>query len=119
MDIFNRTRNIIFAIVIILIVTLVVFNATSPDEIGAGGILFVFGLLYLLSYLVTLLMFKITLKVQMNELSSSGKFMLIATVAGVPVIALALHTLGQLFLRDTIILVGLTSITIFYWLKRG
>lgn len=114
-----RIRTLLAINTVLVIVSLVVFNSTNPDEISAGGILFVFILLYLLSFFTTMLFFKVVLRLRMDDLSNSGQFMMVATIALVPVVALALNSLGQLFFRDLLILFGLSGMTIFYWLKRG
>lgn len=112
-------KGLVILSITLVCLLLVIFNTTKPDEIGAAGILIVFILLYLLSFTITLIALRIFMKVRVRDLSNSSQFMLVSTVASVPVIALALHTLGQLFFRDFVILTGLSGITIFYWLKRG
>lgn len=101
------------------IILLVVVNATNPDKIGAQGLLVFFILLYILSFFGVSILYKLFARNRNRKLQSSAEFMLIAGVASIPVVAIALQSLGQLFFRDVMILAGIMAMTIFYWVKRG
>lgn len=108
------------------------FNISNPVDIGPGGILCVFILIYLFfaSSFFGLLHFGVGI---LSQLVSSRKtidhrhwqvgvhraYYVASALAFAPVILLAMNSVGQLQPRDVFLVATLELLTIFYIVKRG
>lgn len=130
------TRTALERLVYIVPVTCIValfaiFQLSDPISIGPGGILIVFILLYLFvaSCLFIILHFGIGIagrvlrrrnSLQQREWSIGIRksYYIASIVAFAPVCLLAMQSLGQLRVRDFMLVLALSVVMIFYVMKR-
>ena len=126
-------RFIVYALPLLCVAGLfVVFNVSNPVDIGPGGILFVF----ILIYLTFASLFFIVLHFGVNLVSrylSSRKtidqrhwnigvrraYYIASVLAFAPVVFLAMNSVGQLQIRDVLLVTLLEVLAIFYIVKRA
>ena len=113
--------KIIAPLWVVLSVVLVVFlYGTSPDQVGPRGVTFFFLLTYL--FLVSTVQLFVLLGARYTS-SGDGlkrwKISYALMISSIPVLVIVLGTLGQLLLRDAIILVTLIAMIMFYTIRRG
>ena len=109
----------------------VLFNVSNPVDIGPGGILFVFVLIYALfaSSFFILLHFGVgivsrlvsrtkTIDHRHWQIGVHRAYYIASALAFAPVIILAMQSVGQLQLRDVILVTVLEALAIFYIVKR-
>ena len=99
-------------------------NATSPLQSGPLSVLAAFVLIYLLIssllYTAMIIVFKVMqLLGQRSPLGNKTLYYLVSVIGLGPVFVLALNTLGQLEIKDTLLVIVLVSIGCFYVLRRN
>ena len=110
--------------VLSLIALVVLLNQTNPLEVGPAGILLVFGLAYMfiasiLYLLLTLVMIVLAYFVSINMSSRKKLYRLASIISFAPVFLLALNSIGQLEIKDFILVVALVAIASFYTIRRN
>ncbi len=103
---------------------ILVLNQTNPLDVGPAGILLVFGLAYVfissaLYLLLTLIMMALAYFVTIQVRSKRKVYYLASIIAFLPVFLLALNSIGQLALKDLVLVVCLVGIACFYVMKRA
>lgn len=101
----------------------VLLNRTNPLDVGPAGILLVFGLVYVfisssLYLLLTLVMMLIVYFVTIRPTSRRKLYYLASIIAFAPVFLLALNSIGQLELKDFVLVFCLVGLACFYVIKR-
>ncbi len=101
----------------------VLLNRTNPLDVGPAGILLVFGLAYVfissaLYLLLTLVIMLLAYFVNIGAASRRKLYYLSSILAIAPVFLLALNSIGQLELKDFILVVFLVGFASFYIAKR-
>lgn len=101
----------------------VLLNRTNPLDVGPAGILLVFGLVYVfisssLYLLLTLVMMLLAYFVTIRPTSRRKLYYLASIIAFAPVFLLALNSIGQLELKDFVLVFCLVGIACFYVVKR-
>jgi hypothetical protein len=101
----------------------VLLNRTNPLDVGPAGILLVFGLVYVfisssLYLLLTLVMMLIAYFVTIQPTSRRKLYYLSSIIAFAPVFLLALNSIGQLELKDFVLVFCLVGLACFYVVKR-
>lgn len=101
----------------------VLLNRTNPLDVGPAGILLVFGLVYVfisssLYLLLTLVMMLIAYFVTIRPTSRRKLYYLASIIAFAPVFLLALNSIGQLELKDFVLVFCLVGLACFYVVKR-
>jgi hypothetical protein len=121
-------RGVIYLLPIIAMGTLLLFwNSTNPAEVGPSGVFVVFILLYLfwlgvmfiLLRIATFVVKKLYKKVTAKHSSEKLAYYIASVVAFVPVLLLALQSVGQLELRDVVLVFIFAALAIFYIIKRA
>jgi hypothetical protein len=107
-----------------VVLLLVMLNATNPIESGPLSVLGVFILLYLavssFLYAVAFLVMKILQSLGWRPFITSRTLYYLVSVLGLgPVFLQALNTLGQLEVKDIILVTILLSLGCFYVLRRS
>lgn len=111
---------------------LVVVMSTDPVSVGPGGILIVFllvyifwaGLFFTLIHLGIGLASRLVIKhrktvtVRSMQIGVRKAYYIASALAFVPVLFLAMNSLGQLQLRDIVLVLAFTTLIIFYIVKR-
>lgn len=128
----QRTRSLIYLVPILSLAALLgIVNTTNPLDGGPIVILFVFILLYILlaSILFILLhvgvlaVSKILSKRSVNarewRVGVRRAYYIASILAFGPVLLLAMQSVGQLQLRDVLLVAVLISLGIFYVIKRS
>ncbi len=82
--------------------------STRPEDAGLKGVLLMFGLIYLFSYLLIDALARQRRRGLRNQT-------VIAIIASLPVVVLSLQSLGQLATRDLLITLVLLVAILFYW----
>lgn len=98
-------------------------NRTNPLDVGPAGILVVFGFAYVfisstLYLLLTLVMTLLAYFVSISATSRRRLYYLSSIIAVAPVFLLALNSIGQLELKDFVLVVCLVGFACFYVVKR-
>jgi len=101
----------------------ILINGTNPLDVGPAGILLVFGLAYVfisssLFLLLTLVMVLMAYFVTINPVSRRKMYYISSIVALAPVFLLALNSIGQLELKDFVLVFCLIGLACFYVIKR-
>jgi hypothetical protein len=101
----------------------VLLNRTNPLDVGPAGILLVFGLVYVfisssLYLLLTLVMMLVAYFVTIRPTSRRKLYYLASIIAFAPVFLLALNSIGQLELKDFVLVFCLVGLACFYVVKR-
>jgi hypothetical protein len=101
----------------------VLLNRTNPLDVGPAGILLIFGLAYVfvssgLYLLLTLFMMLLAHFVAISTTSQRKLYYLSSIVALAPVFLLALNSIGQLGVKDFILVLCLVGLACFYVIKR-
>ncbi|HKX23602.1 MAG TPA: hypothetical protein VJM46_00030 [Candidatus Saccharimonadales bacterium] len=101
----------------------VLLNRTNPLDVGPAGILLVFGLVYVfisssLYLLLTLVMMLLAYFVTIQPTSRRKMYYLASIIAFAPVFLLALNSIGQLELKDFVLVFCLVGLACFYVVKR-
>lgn len=109
--------------IVVAAVLLLVLNTASPLSVGPLGILMVFGLIYalVLSALYAVLTLVIGIAGRFTNVRSVSKKKLyyMATIVGMgPIFILALNSIGQLDMKDFVLVVVLIVIACFYVTRR-
>ena len=92
---------------------------TSPQRIGPTGVTLFFVAVYFWSFFVISLVVRIfSPRHLIISFRDVRHFVLVAILAGIPTMLLALSSLGQLALRDVLIIVSLTALIVMYWIRR-
>ena len=110
-----------FAVVRFLVATVViigVMSRTNPDTIGPAGITAFFLLIYYWSFEGLRLLLRFVEKTFSSMPFTAHDFFPVALVAGLPSVFLALQSINQLTLRDSLIIVVAVMVMIFYWRRR-
>lgn len=129
----SRLKGGAYALPFVAIGVLIfILNTTSPAEIGPAGIFGVFILLYLfwLGVVFTILRISTALihKVKRRhvspdapkkEFNSQQAYYIASVIAFIPVLILAMQSVGQLELRDVLLVLIFVSLVIFYIVKRA
>ncbi|MGH7196179.1 MAG: hypothetical protein ACREGJ_00225 [Candidatus Saccharimonadales bacterium] len=107
----------------LFLIIMLVLNLTSPLQAGPAGILLVFGLFYLfacsLFYIATHIVFKVWRLVKgVSPALERRTYYLVSVIALGPIFLIALNTLGELNIREVILVSLLVAIGCFYVLKR-
>lgn len=105
----QTTKIIIFCILALGFL----FVGTQPDKLPSLMLVMPFLLFFVLFLAMARWLF---VRMGMNHPRNTGLSMLLA---GLPVVLLALQSLGQLTLRDVIMLSALFAITYFYMYRRA
>lgn len=102
-----------------------VFNTTTPTETGAVGVFLIFILFYIVSltstYIVLLVGKQILMKIPIKLWSSSSDRKLYysaSILAFVPVLFVAMQSVGGMELRDVLLLAAFVIVVLFYIVKR-
>lgn len=107
-------------------------NATDPVSVGPGGILIVFllvyvfwaGLFFTVIHLGVGLVSRFLIKrrksvtVRSVQIGVRKAYYIASALAFVPVLFLAMNSLGQLQFRDVVLVLAFTTLIIFYIVKR-
>lgn len=110
--------------VLSLIGLVVLLNQTNPLDVGPAGILLVFGVVYiciastlylLLTLAMILLAYFVTIPVNLKK----KLYYVASIVAFAPVFLLALNSIGQLEIKDFVLVVTLVAIACFYIVRRS
>jgi hypothetical protein len=106
------------------IALVLLLNRTNPLDVGPAGILLVFGLAYIFVASVLCLALVLVLAVlagfvKVNMGAGKRLYYAVSILAFAPVFLLALNSIGQLELRDLVLVVVFVSVTCFYIVKRG
>ena len=101
----------------------VLLNRTNPLDVGPAGILLVFGLAYIfissaLYLLLTLVIVLLAYFVNITATSRRNLYYLSSIIALAPVFLLALNSIGQLEVKDFILVLCLVGFASFYVVKR-
>lgn len=101
----------------------VLLNRTNPLDVGPAGILLVFGLAYVfissaLYLVLTLVIILLAYFVNINAASRRKLYYLSSIIALAPVFLLALNSIGQLEVKDFVLVLVLVGFACFYVLKR-
>jgi hypothetical protein len=101
----------------------VLLNRTNPLDVGPAGILLVFGLTYVfisssLFMLLTLFMILLAYFVPISAAPQRNLYYVSSIVALAPVFLLALNSIGQLEVKDFILVLCLVGLACFYIVKR-
>lgn len=110
--------------VLSLAVLLVLLHAVSPLNAGPLGILLVFALIYIFTASALYLLLEILLKIihllapSKGSASNKKLYYIVSIVAFAPVFLLALHSIGQLEVRDFLLVIVLVAISSFYVMRR-
>jgi hypothetical protein len=101
----------------------ILLNRTNPLDVGPAGILLVFGLAYVfissaLYLVLTLVMMLLAYFVNITATSRRTLYYLSSVIALAPVFLLALNTIGQLELKDFVLVLSLVGLASFYVAKR-
>jgi hypothetical protein len=106
-------------------------NFTTPDGIGSLGILGTFLLIYVLFFVVIISIYKIVrrifriwrsdkLPIELRAKALRRRMIFIsAALAFVPLFLICLNSIGQLELRDWLLIVLIEIVAIFYIVKRA
>lgn len=110
--------------VLSLIGLVVLLNQTNPLDVGPAGILLVFGVVYIfaastLYLLLTLVMMVLAYFVTIPVNVRKKLYYIASIVAFAPVFLLALNSIGQLELKDFILVLSLVGIACFYVVRRN
>ena len=102
----------IYRLILLLLsfVLLSVFISYSPEDIGFGGVLVVFVLMYFWFFSLFAVIFEL-FKIDFNNI-------LLVVLAFLPTSVIALTSLDQLSGRDMLLLISLQAIAVFYWVRR-
>lgn len=101
----------------------ILLNRTNPLDVGPAGILLVFGLAYVfissaLYLVLTLVIMLLAYFISINTASRRKLYYLSSIIALAPVFLLALNSIGQLELKDFILVLMLVGFACFYVVKR-
>lgn len=101
----------------------ILLNRTNPLDVGPAGILLVFGLAYVfissaLYLVLTLVIMLFAYFITINTASRRKLYYLSSIIALAPVFLLALNSIGQLELKDFILVLMLVGFACFYVVKR-
>jgi hypothetical protein len=102
---------------------IVLLNRTNPLDVGPAGILLVFGLAYVfissaLYLALTLVMMLLAYFVTIRAASRRKLYYLSSIVALAPIFLLALNSIGQLEVKDFVLVLALVGFACFYVVKR-
>ena len=121
-------RGVIYSLPIISLgVLLFLWNSTNPAEIGPSGVFVIFVLLYLfwlgvmfiLLRVVSFLIKKLVKRSPtLRYLNGRVAYYIASVVAFVPVLILAMQSVGQLEVRDIALVIVFASLAIFYIVRR-
>lgn len=126
-------RFMIYAAPLLCIALLfLLFNISNPVDIGPGGILLVFILIYLLCVSLVFIMLHFGISLASRFVASRSSiaqrqwrigvrkaYYVASALAFAPVILLAMQSVGQLQLRDILLVSFLEALAIFYIVKRA
>lgn len=126
-------RFMIYAAPLLCIALLfLLFNISNPVDIGPGGILLVFVLIYLLCVSTVFIVLHFGISLASRFVASRSNiaqrqwrigvrkaYYIASALAFAPVILLAMQSVGQLQLRDILLVLFLESLAIFYIVKRS
>lgn len=115
-----------------LVALLLIMNSTDPISIGPGGILVVFLLIYIFwaGFFFTMIHLGIgfvsrfvisrrkVVTVRSIEVGVRRAYYIASALAFVPVLFIAMNSLGQLQIRDVLLVLSFTALVIFYIIKR-
>jgi hypothetical protein len=98
-------------------------NRTNPLDVGPAGILLVFGLAYVfissaLYLVLTLVMMLLAYFVTIKAASRRKLYYLSSIIALAPIFLLALNSIGQLEVKDFVLVLALVGFACFYVVKR-
>ena len=101
----------------------VLLHGTNPLDVGPAGILLVFGLAYVfisssLYLLLTLVLVLLAYFITISPVSRRKMYYISSIVAFAPIFFLALNSIGQLELKDFMLVFCLVGLACFYVVKR-
>jgi len=110
--------------VLSLIGLVVLLNQTNPLDVGPAGILLVFGVVYIfmastLYFLLTLAIVLLAYFVTIPAGVKKKLYYVASVVALAPVFLLALNSIGQLEIKDFVLVVALVALACFYIVRRN
>lgn len=110
--------------VLSLVGLVVLLNQTNPLDVGPAGILLVFGVVYIcvastLYLLLTLAMIVLAYFVTIPANVKKKLYYVASVVALAPVFLLALNSIGQLEIKDFVLVMALVTIACFYIVRRN
>lgn len=117
-------RHIMYVAPFVLVFLIAyVLSQTSPIDVGPVGILIVFLLLYGFFLSLFFLIIHLTLEVAKRLRSKSHLpirkiYYLASVIAFMPVFLLALNSIGQLKVLDTVLVLSLVIVASFYVVRR-
>jgi hypothetical protein len=99
-------------------------NGTNPLDVGPAGILLVFALAYVfiasaLYLMITLVLVVLAYFVTVTIRSRRKIYYVSSILALAPVFLLALNSIGQLEVKDFVLVISLVGIACFYIIKRS
>lgn len=121
----NIKRYGLYAIPVLSLIGLVVLlNQTNPLDVGPAGILLVFGVVYVfiastLYLILTLAMLMLAYVVTIPANLRKKLYYVASIVAFAPVFLLALNSIGQLEIKDFVLVLSLIGIACFYAVRRN
>lgn len=114
--------------VVSLAVLVLLWNVTNPVDIGPAGIFVVFLFLYFFWLGVVLILLRAAIYVVKKFYKRSSdphsfdlkkNYYIATVVAFIPVLILALQSVGQLELRDVLLVMIFASLAVLYVIKRS
>lgn len=111
--ILNTNSKKLAAVVLACAALLVLFIATNPEDLP----LVLLTLPFLLLFLSLFLSLEILLSSLMPKINAKSKRWLAVILAGLPVLLVLLQSIGQLSVRDLLLVIALVSALIFYFKK--
>jgi len=110
--------------VLSLIGLVVLLNQTNPLDVGPAGILLVFGVVYIfmastLYFLLTLAIVLLAYFVTIPAGVKKKLYYVASVVALAPVFLLALNSIGQLEIKDFVLVIALVALACFYIVRRN
>ena len=101
----------------------ILLNRTNPLDVGPAGILLVFGLAYVfisstLYLVLTLVVMLLAYFVTLKNTSRRKLYYLSSIISLAPVFLLALNSIGQLEIKDFLLVMSLVGLACFYVAKR-
>lgn len=106
------------------IVLVLLLNRTSPLDVGPAGILLIFGVTYvfivsIFYLLLTVVLLLLASVVKIGVRSKRKLYYIASILAFAPIFLLALNSIGQLELKDFILVILFVGVACFYAVKRS
>lgn len=120
-----NSKSVLYILPLLSLALLITFiNVTNPGSVGPLGIFIVFTLLYV--FFLGFVFFCLNIaqfafkKVKKRKLavSTHKQYYISSVVAFFPVLLLGIHSVGQLEIRDIILVLVFIALAVFYFIKR-